>query len=340
MARRRSRLPLARKPARPAVALYLMKRNWQRRHAAAAPVPFEHFLLANYAANLKAFYPLSFDAKDQSASANHGYSYLDLTFTGPTPRGFNYPIAAKFDGTAAQVRLENTTYPLGCARFTISCWFKKTAAGVTATTADGADGFPTGDPIVPLVTKGRGEADGSNVDCSWFLGLNTVSNGSTYKLAADFEDTATGGNHRIVGTTSIFQDKAWWVPGKKAQILHCLVQWTLSAYQLDRRCEFNLSGQHENRANPHPCQNHHQTCASALFAADRWASRIRVPAGGQSREERRPHRRVRLGQRQWLQSARQRRARWERATGALGHVHHQRGWNVQHQNGLCSALGV
>lgn len=172
-------------------------------------VPFEDYLLANYAANLKAFYPLAFDIKDQSASANHGYSYSGVTFSGPTPRGFKYPIAAKFDGAAAQVRLENTTYLLGMARFTISCWFKKTGAGVTATTAGGADGFPTGDPIVPLVTKGRGESDGSNVDCNWFLGLNKVSNGATYKLAADFEDMATGGNHRIVGTTSIV-DGTWY----------------------------------------------------------------------------------------------------------------------------------
>ena len=95
------------------------------------------------------------------------------------------------------------------ARWTISCWFKKTGAGVATATAGGADGFPATDPIVPLVTKGRGEADGSNVDANWHLGLNKVNNGSTYRLAGDFEDMASGANHRIVGTSDIV-DGQWY----------------------------------------------------------------------------------------------------------------------------------
>ena len=188
-------------------ALWLQQRRRKRR---AAPVPFEDYLLANYGANLKAFLPLAFDIKDQSAAGNHGFSYSGVTFGGPTPPGFKYPICAKFDGAASQVRLENTPYPFGLSRWTISCWFKKTGAGVATSTAGGADGFPASDPIVPLVTKGRGEADGSNVDCNWFLGLNKVNNGATYRLAGDFEDmNASNNNHRIVGTSNI-ADGQWY----------------------------------------------------------------------------------------------------------------------------------
>jgi hypothetical protein len=172
-------------------------------------VPFEDYLLGNLSGNLKAFFPLAFDIKDQSAAANHGYSYSGVTFGGPTPPGFRYPICAKFDGAASQVRLENTSYPFRLPRWTISCWFKKTGAGVATTTAGGADGFPSSDPIVPLVTKGRGESDGSNVDCNWHLGLNKVNNGSTYRLAGDFEDASSGGNHRIVATSNI-ADGQWY----------------------------------------------------------------------------------------------------------------------------------
>lgn len=173
-------------------------------------VPFETYLLANCDGNLRAFFPLAFDIKDQSATANHGFSYSGVTFGGPTPLGLKYAIAAKFDGAASQVRLENASYPFGLARWTVFCWFKKTGAGLTTSTSGGADGFPSTDPIVPLVTKGRGEADGSNVDCNWFLGLNRVNNGATYRLAGDFEDMGGApNNHRIVGATNIV-DGQWY----------------------------------------------------------------------------------------------------------------------------------
>jgi hypothetical protein len=169
---------------------------------------YEEYLLAQHATSLKAFYPLAFDAKDASAQANHAFSYSGLPFSGPSPSGMKYPYAAKFDGAASQVRLEDTTYPLQLSRWTIACWFKKTAAGVTTTTAGGADGFATGDPVLPLVTKGRGESETAGLNCNWFLGINKVNNGSVYKLAGDFEES-TGPNHRIVGATEI-QDNQWY----------------------------------------------------------------------------------------------------------------------------------
>ena len=58
---------------------------------------------------------------------------------------------------------------------------------------------------VPLVTKGMAEAEGGTVDMNYFLGISAA----TGKLAADFEDTATGGNHPVNGTTAIPADGSW-----------------------------------------------------------------------------------------------------------------------------------
>ena len=56
---------------------------------------------------------------------------------------------------------------------------------------------------VPLITKGRAEADGSVVDMNYFLGIRTTDN----VLVADFEEgtgqTSPGLNHPVAGTTAI-----------------------------------------------------------------------------------------------------------------------------------------
>jgi hypothetical protein len=82
---------------------------------------------------------------------------------------------------------------LGLSTFTLECWFRRDGTGTTANSGSG------GLYAIPLVTKGRGEDDGSIVDMNYFLGIR----GSDNVLAADFEDTATGLNHPIVGLTSI-----------------------------------------------------------------------------------------------------------------------------------------
>ena len=55
------------------------------------------------------------------------------------------------------------------------------------------------------MTKGRAEAEGSNVDMNYFLGIRASDN----VLAADFEDMATGLNHPVAGTTAIPADGIW-----------------------------------------------------------------------------------------------------------------------------------
>jgi hypothetical protein len=62
---------------------------------------------------------------------------------------------------------------LGASRFTLETWFKREGAGVSTSTGSG------GVTAVPLVTKGRAENDGSNVDMNYFLGIDGASAGSS-----------------------------------------------------------------------------------------------------------------------------------------------------------------
>ncbi len=95
-----------------------------------------------------------------------------------------------FEGTNDHVTFGRARN-LGVEIFTIETWFRRDAAGVTVDT-----GAVTAEP---LVTKGRGEADSSNVDLNYFLGIRPTDN----RLVADFEDGATGANHLIEGNTPI-----------------------------------------------------------------------------------------------------------------------------------------
>ena len=52
---------------------------------------------------------------------------------------------------------------------------------------------------IPLVTKGMAEGEGGNIDMNYFLGIRQADD----LLVADFEDTATGGNHPVAGVTPI-----------------------------------------------------------------------------------------------------------------------------------------
>lgn len=108
---------------------------------------------------------------------------------GPSWADPNYGLA--FNGTNAYVTF-GPAPSLGLSTFTIELWFRRDSAGTTTTTGTG------GVTAVPLMTKGRGEGDGSNVDMNYFLGIS-----STGVLAADFEDMATGLNHPVSGVTPI-----------------------------------------------------------------------------------------------------------------------------------------
>src|SRR4029077_10020039 len=106
--------------------------------------------------------------------------------------------AIQFGGTNAFVTF-GAAPGLGVSTFTLETWFRRDATGIATFTGTG------GITAVPLVTKGMAEADGSNVDMNYFLGIDSTTN----KLVADFEDMATGLNHPVTGTTVIPADGAW-----------------------------------------------------------------------------------------------------------------------------------
>ncbi len=98
--------------------------------------------------------------------------------------------ALSFDGTDDYVTFGDAK-ALKLATFTLECWFKREAGGATAGTGVG------GVTAIPLIAKGRGESDGSTVDCNYFFGID----GASGVLVADFEDMATGLNHPVSGNT-------------------------------------------------------------------------------------------------------------------------------------------
>ena len=107
--------------------------------------------------------------------------------------------ALQFDGVDDRVTFGQAP-GLGAQTFTLELWFKKTGAGTTTTTGTG--GVTS---AIPLLAKGRGEAENSNVDMNYFLGIDSAKR----VLAADFEDTAGGVNHPVFGRTAIC-DNIWY----------------------------------------------------------------------------------------------------------------------------------
>jgi hypothetical protein len=109
---------------------------------------------------------------------------------------FALPGALGFAGTNDVVRFGNAA-ALGLGSFTLETWFRRDGAGVTANTGTG------GVLAIPLVTKGVGEQDGSNLDMNYFLGIR----GTDGVLVADFEEGAGGSspglNHPVAGSTPI-----------------------------------------------------------------------------------------------------------------------------------------
>ncbi len=109
--------------------------------------------------------------------------------------------AVFFNGLGRYVTM-GATSAFGLSVFTLECWFLQTGPGITTNTGTGG---VTGEP---LVTKGRGEADGSNVDCNYFLGIDAAG-----RLIADFEAAPAAGisagqNYPITGSGTVIPG-AW-----------------------------------------------------------------------------------------------------------------------------------
>lgn len=80
---------------------------------------------------------------------------------------------------------------LGLDDFTLEAWVRRDGPGVLSSTGVG------GLKLVPIISKGRGESDGSNVDCNYAFGFF----GDV--LGADFEDMESGANHPVWGKTAV-----------------------------------------------------------------------------------------------------------------------------------------
>lgn len=110
--------------------------------------------------------------------------------------------AVNFDGTNDYITF-GTASSLGVSTFTIECWFYRAGTGATVSTGTG------GVTAVPLVTKGRGEAEGSTVDMNFFMGIRGTDN----VLCADYEEgtgqTSPGLNHPAAGVTPI-RNNTWY----------------------------------------------------------------------------------------------------------------------------------
>ncbi len=102
--------------------------------------------------------------------------------------------ALSMDGST-QIAMGNRS-EFGLETFTLEAWVRRNGRGGFASTGVG------GLRIEPLISKGRGESDGSNVDCNYAFGfVGDV-------LGADFEDMESGANHPVLGKTPI-PDGTW-----------------------------------------------------------------------------------------------------------------------------------
>ena len=139
------------------------------------------------------------EASGSSATDSSGNAFTGaLVGTPARVAGFNAPIQTNQYvtlGTASQLR---------SATFTVELWFQRTGAGVGTLT--GSDGLQN---AIPLITKGRAEAETTAADVNYFLGIDA----GTGKLAADFEEGASGlnpsNNHPITGNTAIAVGSTW-----------------------------------------------------------------------------------------------------------------------------------
>ena len=135
-------------------------------------------------------YVLQLTANDGALSASDTVSIV--VNPNPANRGID------FGGTNAYVTF-GAAPGLGVSTLTIETWFRRDGTGVATNTGKG------GVVAIPLVTKGMAETEGGTVDMNYFLGIR----GSDNVLVADFEDTATGLNHPVAGTTAIPANGVW-----------------------------------------------------------------------------------------------------------------------------------
>ena len=139
--------------------------------------------------------PDSFTYKANDGTADSNTVTVSLTVTASASN-----TALQLNGSSQYATLGGSA-DLRSATFTVELWFKRTGAGVGTSTGTG--GIAN---AIPLITKGRAEAETAAADINYFLGIDASSG----KLVADFEEGQGGStpsaNHPITGTTAIPAD--------------------------------------------------------------------------------------------------------------------------------------
>jgi hypothetical protein len=144
------------------------------------------------------------------ATDNDGFSTTSAAVTVNVtldPNNLPANTALWFDGVNDYVTM-GTALDLGVGGpptngMTLECWFRKDGTG--ATTSSGTGGVT----VIPLFAKGRGENDGSNVDCDYLFGITSGG-----LMAADFETypatgLTAGQNYPITATNTPIVNGEW-----------------------------------------------------------------------------------------------------------------------------------
>jgi len=160
-------------------------------------------LLTTVSANIVAYDNLNLTASQEYCYRVRAVnSFGQSSYAGPVCAIPTAPEAFDFGTGSAYVTLGNSA-PLQLAQFTLETWFKREGNGTTANTGSG--GFLG----IPLITKGVGEAENSNVDMNYFLGIRDTDD----VICADFEEgaagTSPGLNHPVCGTT-VISNNIWY----------------------------------------------------------------------------------------------------------------------------------
>ncbi|MEK7953470.1 Ig-like domain-containing protein [Luteolibacter soli] len=128
-------------------------------------------------------------AVDNDGSRTYAHPIV-YTVTPPGGSGGLY-----FNGVNEYVGLGDPA-SLKLSTFTLETWFRRVGTGITTTTGAG------GVIAAPLISKGRDQADQSNLDMNYFLGIREDG-----VLVADFEDSNLGINVPVTGKTSVPLDQ-------------------------------------------------------------------------------------------------------------------------------------
>ncbi|MFZ4763976.1 MAG: Ig-like domain-containing protein, partial [Roseimicrobium sp.] len=147
--------------------------------------------------------PYNYQARvtdDDGAATTTAVTQVIVTLASPIPGN----TALAFDGINDYVTMGkalelNVGGPPPINGFTLECWFRRDGTGLPTDSGSG------GVTAAPLFGKGRGENDGSNVDCNIFFGVNSAG-----LLVADFESMATGLNHPVTGTNTPIANGTWY----------------------------------------------------------------------------------------------------------------------------------